>query len=251
MEKGVFEVFGKRSNLNTMLGKRIVAIHAVGDKTFTCAHLEAYIRSMKWLGYDFVSLRRILSPECGRRSVALTVDDGYKSSITHLMPILRKYGVKACMFVATGLMGLPANHKVLIEHRCYPNEDIMSLAELRLWLSEGHEVGFHTDMHLDLRETPYEQAAEDFRKGMLRLREWGVETDLFAYPFGYLPGSRRDFEQLLEKSGCKYAFTIDWGDVDTCNPYYIDRVCLGDHEPYWWSVLKTVGLVDWYRKCHS
>lgn len=231
-----------------MFGKRIVAIHSVGNNTFTPVHLEAYIHSMKRLQYEFVPLRKILSPECGGRFVALTVDDGYKSCVTRLLPILRKYDIKACMFVATGLLDLPANHDALTGHKCYPDEEMMSLTDLRLWLSEGHEVGFHTDMHLDLRCTPFNQIKEDFKNGMSRLREWGMATDLFAYPFGYLPKRRQDFETLLEENGCKYAFTINWGDVDTGFPYYINRVCLGDHEPSWWSVLKTTGLVDWYQK---
>lgn len=228
-----------------------MAVHSVGEKTFTPAHLEAYIRSMKRLGYEFVSLKQILSSECNGRFVALTVDDGYRSCATHLLPILRKHGIKACMFVATGLLDLPANHEVLAGHGCYPDEKMMSLADLRLWLSEGHEVGFHTDMHLDLSKTSFAQIEEDFRNGMSKLAKWGMATDLFAYPFGYLPECRRNFEQLLEANGCKYAFTINWGDVDTDNPYYINRVCLGDHEPSWWSVLKTTGLVDWYQKRHK
>ena len=231
-----------------MFGKRIVAIHSVSDKTFTPTHLEAYIRSVKKLGYEFVPIREILRPERGGRLISLTVDDGYKSCKTNLLPILRKHGIIACMFVPPGLIGLPANHKMLTQYKCYHDEETMSLEDLRLWIKEGHEVGFHTDMHLDLRETRSEEAKEDFMNGIARFREWGMTTDLFAYPFGHRPKSRAEYEKMLGENGIKYAFTIDWGDVDMDNPYYINRVCLGDREPIWWSVLKTVGLVDWYWK---
>ena len=39
--------------------------------------------------------------------VVLTIDDGYKSFLTSGMPLLRKYGFKATMFINTNQVGYP------------------------------------------------------------------------------------------------------------------------------------------------
>ena len=54
------------------------------------------------------------------------------------------------------------------------------------------------------------------------------------------------FEKLMSKYGIKYAFTICWGGVHADDCYYINRVCLGNHEPFIWSILKTMGFCDYY-----
>lgn len=231
-----------------MFRKRIICIHAVSPVSMPVQHLERYLNGMKKLGYRFVALPEILRDRCKGRVLALTVDDAYKVCITNLLPVLEKYNITATLFVPPGLLGLPANHEELTEHRCYPNEEMMTLEDLRYWLEKGQQVGFHTHKHINLKQLSGKEIEEDFHAGFEKLQKWGIKTDLFAYPFGYLPIDRQKFEEELRSACFKYAFTVEWGDVNADAPYYINRVCIGDREPLWWSVMKTIGCLDWYQK---
>lgn len=229
-----------------MLSKRIVAIHAITKDRFSENHLVDYIKSMTRLGYSFISLDEILSNSCKGKKIALTIDDAYKCCVTNLLPILDKFNIKATLFVPNGLLGLDANDNRLLQNDCYSNQSMMSKDDLQCWVREGHEIGFHTYNHIDLYKTKNSDIEDDFRKGMNEMINDGFLIKYFAYPKGFLPKNRMFFEQLLREFHIQYAFTINWGGVNVKSPFYINRVCLGDREPLYWSVFKTVGMIDWY-----
>lgn len=230
-----------------MFDRRIVTIHSVDEWTFSVRRLVSYIRLMKLLGYKFVTVDDVINRTCPRRSIALTVDDAYRNCMIHLLPVLEKYRVPALMFVPVGLLGLPANHPDLLNNECYRDEATMTIEDINIWLQKGFTVGFHTMSHMDLyHQDNWSLIQEDFETGMDLMRKNGWNTSYFAYPKGFLPKERDRFELMLKQQGIKYAFTINWGPVNVDNPYYVNRVCLGNHEYMLWSVLKSVGLVDLY-----
>jgi peptidoglycan/xylan/chitin deacetylase (PgdA/CDA1 family) len=237
-----------------MFDKRIVTIHAVDDMNYSPYRLELFIKTMRYLGYNFVSISDMLNSKLKKRQIALTFDDCYQSTFTNAIAILKKYKVPALMFIPTGLLGYPANHSILIEHECYKNEATMNIDAINQWIKDGFDIGFHTHEHIDLYETSDERIKEDFTNGMKELTERGWSTPYFAYPKGFLPKNRLMFEELLRQNGFQYAFTINHGSLNIGQPFYINRVCLGNKEPFLWGIIKTIGLIgDWYfriRKQH-
>lgn len=237
-----------------MFNSRIVTIHAVSEGTFSPNRLERYIKTIRALGYSFVSIHEIMKKKGENGQIALTFDDSYRSTFTNAIPILKKYNVPALMFVPTGLLGYPANHPILMKHECYKNEATMSVDEVNQWIEEGFDVGFHTHEHIDMYEVSEQVINNDFVKGMTVLTQNGWRTTYFAYPKGFLPHNRPMFENLLRQYGFKYAFTINHGDLNVDKRFYINRICLGNKEPFFWCILKTIGFfADWYfrkRKQH-
>lgn len=111
------------------------------------------------------------------RCVALTVDDSYKSFMTAAMPLLRRYGYRATLFVNTDSVG----------GNSYLNWD-----ELRTLHAEGVEIGNHSASHpyFVSHEQQHPQdwlawAESDVKKAQQAFkRELGIAPQLFAYPYG-------------------------------------------------------------------
>lgn len=230
-----------------MRNKRIVTIHAVDNSTFTPKKLINYIKTMRFLGYKFVSVDEILSSSSNDKLIALTVDDAYKSCINNLVPILETFQIPALMFIPVGLLGKKADDKDLQASECYPNQDIMDVNDVNLWLNKGFQIGYHTYNHIDLYHANDKNIIEnDFCRGVHLMQTMGWYTTYFAYPKGFLPKERTHFEILMKKAGIKYAFTINWGDVNIESPYYINRICLGNKENFIWTIIKSIGFADFY-----
>lgn len=230
-----------------MLKRRIVTIHSVNDAYYSPARLVKYINIMRKLGWEFVSMEKMFSTSNNKgKLICLTLDDAYKTCITHCLPILEKYNVPALVFIPTGLLGFEADTPELLNHSCYPHEATMDVNDINEWLSKGYQIGFHTHKHINLHIADNESIKKDFECGMDVMAKNNWETRYFAYPFGFLPKDRTYFENLLKGYNINAAFTINWGDVDTNNPLFINRVCLGNKENFWWSVIKTIGWADIY-----
>ena len=116
------------------------------------------------------------------------------------------------------------------------------------WIASGNQIGFHTCKHLDWSQASLSEIESDFSKGWDKIIENGWSTPYFAYPFGCISSKyKKQTELLLKGYGIKYAFTLEWADfTNKVSSYYIPRVCLGDWEPSIWSVVKSLGMFDWY-----
>lgn len=228
--------------------KRIICIHSLDDKTLTEGCFRQYVKNIKLLGYRFASLEEVVSDTCKGKVLSLTIDDGYKNIVTNLLPILEDLEVPALLFVPTGLLNKKANDEQLLKNDCYKDQDMMSVKDLQYWINKGFQVGFHTHHHINLSKVDFEQAEKDVEEGMNFFKQINYKPSCFAYPFGLLPTDKLQYEKLLSLHGIKHAFTFSWGNVEGADSYYIPRFSLGNNQPILWSIMKTVGVLDWYNK---
>jgi peptidoglycan/xylan/chitin deacetylase (PgdA/CDA1 family) len=115
-----------------------------------------------------------LPPRCA----AITVDDAYHSFLSGAMPLLRRYGYPATLFVNTDSVG---------------GREFLSWDELRTLAAEGIEIGNHSASHLYLLDRAQNESVEMWRerigKDLSRAREalnreLGEQERLLAYPYG-------------------------------------------------------------------
>ncbi len=131
------------------------------------------------------------------KTVALTIDDAYKSVYTHAYPLLKQYSFPFTVFVNTN----PVDNA---------SKNYMSWDEMREMKRNGAEFGNHTVSHpsfltfLDLDESKMQaKIKRELEYAQKRLQqELAVKTKMVAYPFGEYTNKIRGFVSSLGYAAC-------------------------------------------------
>jgi peptidoglycan/xylan/chitin deacetylase (PgdA/CDA1 family) len=133
-----------------------------------------------------------------RRPVMITFDDAYADLCKFAFPTLKKYGLRATVFVVTDLIGRTNEWD---ENR-YAQFPLMSELQLREWVSEGViELGAHSRTHPDLTslQSDEELIAETRESREILEVLVGRPVVSFAYPYGcYHERSRNTVSQAFD-----------------------------------------------------
>jgi peptidoglycan/xylan/chitin deacetylase (PgdA/CDA1 family) len=122
-----------------------------------------------------------------RRSVLLTIDDGFRNDLEIAVGLLEKSGARATVFVAAGLLG----QEVEFQHPS-GNLDMVSRGSivdadgLHRWIQKGFDVGSHSLTHLDLTTCTPEAVQREVGESKTRL-EAALDRQIvdFCYPFAH------------------------------------------------------------------
>jgi polysaccharide deacetylase len=143
------------------------------------------------------------------RPVLITFDDGYEDNYTNAYPILRKYGLKATIFVVTGFLS--------------KRDGYLTWDQLREMEQNGITIESHTVTHAPLPELPddriYEELAESKRQAE---EELGHPIEYIAYPTGV---HDLHIAEIARACGYKAGFTVKYSNVDkNSNIFALERV---------------------------
>ena len=169
----------------------ILLYHGVGatstriDPGFLRVRPEAFRTQLRLLlaaGFEIVSVGEFVERSGGRRPppgiVALSFDDGMDDNHAVVLPLLQEHGLRATVYVTTGLIGKP-NPWMAPES----GARMMTVDELRELAAAGFEIGAHTVSHPDLSRLGYDECLREMRASRDELeRTLGVEVRTFAYP---------------------------------------------------------------------
>lgn len=106
-----------------------------------------------------------------KKIVALTFDDGFKGQFVNAKPILDKYGFKATFFIVCNYVNSD-------------NSTYMTWDEIKTLQAEGHDIESHTMNHKDLDKLSAVKLEYEIGNSQLCLREHGINSTIFASPFG-------------------------------------------------------------------
>jgi peptidoglycan/xylan/chitin deacetylase (PgdA/CDA1 family) len=178
------------------------------------------------IGLD--DLRRFLAGEreLAPGSALVTIDDGFLSTFSQALPVLRHHAVPAVAFATASLVGDPE------AGRNQP-ERYMTWDELAQLEAGGIAVGAHGYDHASLgamsREAAKDQGA---RARELMERRLGRRVDSFAYPFGTARDFNAGTRAALAEAGYALVFTSQHGAVHVgMDPHELPRIKVesGDH----------------------
>ena len=107
--------------------------------------------------------------------ICFTFDDFPKSAADTGAEILDEVGAKGCFYACTGMAGTE-NHL----GRLFDERDLSELT------AAGHEIGAHTETHLDCGQAPQDVVLKDIDTNLKRLVEMGHHEIVrqFAWPYG-------------------------------------------------------------------
>jgi glycosyltransferase involved in cell wall biosynthesis len=160
---------------------------------------ETYVatkRSFSWqmrllavLGYEVISaeelthcLREQRLP--AKRTAVITIDDGYADNCEIALPILRRRGFAATIYLVAGRLGASNDWN---RDGAAKDRPLLSLEQIQTMQRDDIRFGSHTQTHCSLPEMSDEVAAREIEGSRADL-EQTLETPVttFAYPYGNL-----------------------------------------------------------------
>jgi peptidoglycan/xylan/chitin deacetylase (PgdA/CDA1 family) len=180
------------------------------------AHLEWLLKE----GYHFITLDQLeehlkQGTALPEKPVHVTFDDGCASVHGHALPILKRLGIPATVFVTI-------DENAWIFHEGEYFERRLTVDEMRACSAGGISIGSHAVTHRGLNEMPRDQVLGELVESRQTLEDWcGVAVRHFAVPLNFY---NRATLELCKEAGYGTVCTSDNGtsNADT-SPYKIKR----------------------------
>ena len=189
------------------------------DTNIRIAQFEAHLKELSTGKYDVRPLPEIVAAlKAGRplkdRTIALTIDDAFRSVYREAWPRLRRAGLPFTLFVATDAVD-------------GGGRAFMTWDEVRELAKAGVTIAAHSARHAHLAALAPEAAAQELAKSNARFeKEIGFRPRLFAYPYGEASQAVKD---AAGAAGYGAAFGQHSGTLHgQADFYYLPRFALSE-----------------------
>ncbi len=150
------------------------------------------------------------------QSAVLTFDDGYEDFYTDVFPLLKKYNVRATLYVIYDFIG---------------RKGFLSEKQIRELIDSNLvEIGSHTLDHTYLKSVPKDFADKQIIESKKKFEDtFGIKIKTFAYPFGAF---NTDNIETVKKAGYIAAVSVISGEKQSKeNLFYMSRIRPGLFTP--------------------
>jgi peptidoglycan/xylan/chitin deacetylase (PgdA/CDA1 family) len=221
---------------------RVLMYHKVNDRpanrlSVPTGVFDEQLGHLRDAGYAVVSLDAVLDHYVAGvplppRAVLITFDDGYRDNLEHALPVLRRYGYPAVVFVPIGYVG---------EHRPLPHEEstarngptnpTVDWDEIAALEQGGIRVESHGISHRPLADLEVDEATREITISKLRLEE---RLGRPVRAFSYVKGSEAHYKpvhlSLVRQAGYDVAFSaVSGANGPDADPLQLRRYNV---EPY-------------------
>jgi peptidoglycan/xylan/chitin deacetylase (PgdA/CDA1 family)/glycosyltransferase involved in cell wall biosynthesis len=176
----------------TTVGTKILLYHAFGRPgergsryIVPPGRLRRQAALLRLLGYRVTPLDDLVDEWRAfrfppRRTMAITIDDGYVDNLSVAMPILSRHGFAPTIFVVSAEGSNAWDRDTPLHGR-----QLLSEPDLRALAARGAGIGAHTRTHPDLRQIGGSERQEEIEGSKADLeKKLRRPVRTFAYPFG-------------------------------------------------------------------
>ncbi|MGH8548793.1 MAG: polysaccharide deacetylase family protein [Methylococcales bacterium] len=175
--------------------KAVITFHSIDDSgsviSFPCDAFRSFIDALARSELRCCELDSLLDPGTDQ-GIAITFDDGMESVYSNALPIMREYGVKAHLFLTTGVVGKtnrwPGNPPLAPEFK------MLDWTQIEACHSGGFFIESHTHRHSDLRRLQRDGLRIECESSDAIIEQKiGRRPRYFAYPYGFHDENTRNF----------------------------------------------------------
>lgn len=198
----------------------------ISEETFT-GQME-FLRDHGWHVINvFMFLQGLKEPDAlPERSALITFDDGYRSVREAALPVLRRFGYPAVIFVPTDYIG----HYNMFDEGIEPREAICDWDDLRELMRHGVSVQSHGASHRRFSTFSLDEQKEELRRSKSVLENnLRNPVEIMAFPYGDDGMNKENTESCLRETGYRAA-CLYGGDsiiLPADNPYCLSRIAMG------------------------
>lgn len=213
---------------------------AKNEYTVGTAQFEQQLAHLKENGFAVVPLARVVDAYRGKgslppKAVAITIDDGWKCANTKALPLLKKYGFPATLFIYPAMVGSRGDKNTYEDYQQFAQDPLVTIA-CHSWshpnlLKDGEKVkGAARDAWL---QKEYVQSKLELQKRL------GMPVKWLAYPYGLYDAQ---VAALVKEAGYEAAFSVNAApNSSRADPMFLNRI----------MIMKSDGLKAFARKASS
>jgi peptidoglycan/xylan/chitin deacetylase (PgdA/CDA1 family) len=200
--------------------------------------LEAQFNYLLQEGYSSILLSDLVKHvRCGKKlppkPVLITFDDGYRDNYTIMYPLLKKYGIKANIFLVPSFL---ENEQ---QEPTANGEEYLRLSDIQAMDKQLVEYGLHSFDHKSYKVLSATEVDKDIVKTRARLIAMNIPFQpCLAFPYGAFPKRNparlKEFFNVLTENKITLAFRIGnrLNNLPLQNPLLIQRLDIRGNDPF-------------------
>ncbi len=203
------------------------------------SHFEWQLKRLIKKGFTFITFEDLINKryDVCKRNMILTFDDGCESLYLNAFPILKKYDVKAVIYVVAKSIG--ARNIVWKDNENKDPLNILTKDQLIEMINYGIEIGSHLCDHVHLPQLlDKDKRYELVESKRLLEAELGRPIYSVAYPFG---SYNDDVLKIAAEAGYQYGVTTKEGNNLSASNLELFRISVKGYAfRHYWYFYKTV-----------
>lgn len=235
------------NGLPVLMYHKVSVTEAPDDLTVTVGQIENQFSYLLRKKYTTIFLSDLVECMNGtkklpQKPILLTFDDGYKNNYSSLYPLLKKYGLKANIFLVAGFI---RSDDIDIAG----DSQFLHLDETRSMSNDTIQFALHSYDHKSYNDLTITEIEEDIRKCKSRLELLQIPYQpCLAYTYGAYPKKdpkkRNELFNVMAANGIQLAFRIGnrLNKLPLGNKFLIQRIDIrGSDSPAMFKFILVAG----------